>query len=77
MILATIIDLKVFFTKNISINEAERNEDEFSTHLGALKKYNLNKPEYTEEQEKLLENAKEIMMEEKRLLKGLKIKHFK
>ena len=60
----------------MSIDEAERRQDEFDKVLGALRTYSAKKEEYIEANNRLLNNAKKITMDEKKLLKGLKMEYF-
>ena len=60
----------------MSIDEAERRQDEFDGVLGALSTYSTKKKEYIEAKNRLLNNAKKnITKGEKKILEGLKIEH--
>ena len=52
------------------IDGAERRQDEFDKVLGALRTYSAKKEEYIKANNRLLNNAKKITMDEKKLLKG-------
>ena len=60
----------------MSINEAERKQDEFDGALRALSAFPAKKKEYIEAKNKLLNNAKKIYKVEKKLLKGSKMECF-
>ena len=60
----------------MSIDGAERRQDEFDKVLGALRTYSGKKEEYIKANNRLLNNAKKITMDEKKLLKGLKMEYF-
>ena len=60
----------------MSIDGAERRQDEFDKVLGALRTYSAKKEEYIKANNRLLNYAKKITMDEKKLLKGLKMEYF-
>ena len=49
----------------MSIDKAERIQDEYEAQFNALKKYRPRTPDYVKERKQLLNNAKKIMMEER------------
>ena len=51
---------KVIYYRNLSIDEAERLQDEFDSVLSALKEYNPRKPEYKTAKNNLEINAKNV-----------------
>ena len=59
----------------MSIDEAERRQDEFDGVLGALSTYSTKKKEYIEVKNRLLNNAKNTKGE-KKILEGLKMEYF-
>ena len=61
----------------MSLNEAERRQDEFDGALRALSAYPAKKKEYIEAKNKFLNNAKKIYKMEKKVLKGLKMEYFR
>ena len=48
------------YYRNVTIDEAERKQDEFNAVLDALSVYSIKKKEYIEAKNKLLNNAKKI-----------------
>ena len=63
------------YYRNITIDEAERRQDEFDGVLGALSTYSTKKKEYIEVKNRLLNNAKNTKGE-KKILEGLKMEYF-
>ena len=61
--------------RTITIDEAERKQDEFNTVLHLLKKYSPKLDKYVTLKNNLVDNVSKLR-EEKKLLKGLKIKYF-
>ena len=49
---------KGIYYRNISMEEAERIQDEYEAQLNALENYRPRKPDYVEKRKKLLSNAK-------------------
>ena len=62
----------------MSIDEAERRQDEFDGVLGALSTHSTKKKEYIEAKNRLLNNAKKKKNTkgEKKILEGLKMEYF-
>ena len=57
--------LKAIYYRNLSIDEAERIQDEYEAQLVALERYRPGNSDYETKRENLLNNAKKIMMEER------------
>ena len=53
------------YYRNISIDEAERKQDEFDGVLGALSTYFAKKKEHIEAKNKLLNNTKKVLLGER------------
>ena len=66
------------YYRNMSIDEAERRQDEFDGVLGALSTHSTKKKEYIEAKNRLLNNAKKKKNTkgEKKILEGLKMEYF-
>ena len=56
----------------MTINEAERNQNEFDGVLGALSEYSGKKKEYIEAKNKLLNNAKYFYKGREKTIEGFK-----
>ena len=56
----------------MTINEAERNQNEFDGVLGALSEYSAKKKEYIEAKNKLLSNAKYFYKGREKIIEGFK-----
>ena len=61
---------------NLSIEDAQREQDDIMTVYAALDKYSPKKSEYETAKNNLLINAKKFMMEGKLSLMRLKAKYF-
>ena len=68
--------LRDLYYKETTIDDVERKQHEFNAVIAALKNYAPGDNKYVEAKYKLLNNAKNFMKEEKKLLKGLKTEHF-
>ena len=55
-----------FYYRKITIDEAERKQDEFDAVLGVLSKYTLRDQNYIEVKNKLLDNAKKFLRGERK-----------
>ena len=53
--------IKAIYYRNISIDRAERTQDEYDALLNALEKYKPRNPGYIEKRKNLLSNAKKIL----------------
>ena len=60
----------------MSINEAERKQDEFDVLLNALSRCSARNEKYIMAKNYLLDNAKNFTRREKKLLKVLKMEYF-
>ena len=61
------------YYRNMTINKAERKQEEFDGVIGVLSAYSTKREEYVEAKNKLLNNAKNFTTGEKELLRGLKM----
>ena len=61
------------YYRNMTINKAERKQEEFDGVIGVLSAYFTKREEYVEAKNKLLNNTKNFTTGEKELLRGLKM----
>ena len=67
---------KAIYYRNLSIEEAERMQEEFKGILGALEKYNPENPEYVAAKSNLLINAKNLCDGREEIINAFKNKIF-
>ena len=67
---------KAIYYRNITIEEAERVQEEFDSIIGALKKYKPKKTKYKEKKEKLLINAQNFYDGRKMIIDAFKKIYF-
>ena len=72
----SMIYLKAFFLKKMTIDNAEMKQNEFDAKLNALSRYSPRNQKYIETKNKLLDNAKNFYKGRKKLLKALKKEYF-
>ena len=60
------------YHRNVTIDEAERKQDEFNAVLDALSVYSVKKKEYIEAKNKLLNNAKKFYKGREKVIDGFK-----